>query len=154
MYTINMVQERYEQTGQKLRKPVFSDELSMSGRQDSNLRPPRPERGALPGCATPRIFLLFLNFKRPLLAPNVSNLRIQKPDSNSVHWQKKLLIFRNKYSKRCSYSWKRFHINVSVKPIYLRFHQVKPKSFPLHMSMQPLVQVKNFTHPFPRQIDS
>ena len=27
-----------------------------SGRQDSNLRLPRPERGALPGCATPRIF--------------------------------------------------------------------------------------------------
>jgi site-specific DNA recombinase len=26
-----------------------------SGRQDSNLRPPRPERGALPGCATPRV---------------------------------------------------------------------------------------------------
>jgi hypothetical protein len=28
-----------------------------SGREDSNLRPPRPERGALPGCATPRIRL-------------------------------------------------------------------------------------------------
>ena len=25
-----------------------------SGREDLNLRPPRPERGALPGCATPR----------------------------------------------------------------------------------------------------
>ena len=25
-----------------------------SGREDSNLRPPRPERGALPGCATSR----------------------------------------------------------------------------------------------------
>jgi hypothetical protein len=25
-----------------------------SGRRDSNPRPPRPERGALPGCATPR----------------------------------------------------------------------------------------------------
>ena len=25
-----------------------------SGREDSNLRPPRPERGALPGCATLR----------------------------------------------------------------------------------------------------
>ena len=26
----------------------------MSGRQDSNLRPPGPKPGALPGCATPR----------------------------------------------------------------------------------------------------
>jgi hypothetical protein len=26
-----------------------------SGREDSNLRPPRPERGALPGCATSRL---------------------------------------------------------------------------------------------------
>ena len=26
----------------------------MSGRLDSNQRPPRPERGALPGCATAR----------------------------------------------------------------------------------------------------
>ncbi len=30
-------------------------ETYWSGRQDSNLRPPRPERGALPGCATSRI---------------------------------------------------------------------------------------------------
>ena len=28
--------------------------LSWSGRQDSNLRPPVPQTGALPGCATPR----------------------------------------------------------------------------------------------------
>ena len=26
----------------------------LSGRQDSNLRPPVPKTGALPGCATPR----------------------------------------------------------------------------------------------------
>ena len=26
-----------------------------SGRQDSNLRPPVPKTGALPGCATPRL---------------------------------------------------------------------------------------------------
>lgn len=26
-----------------------------SGREDLNLRPPRPERGALPSCATPRL---------------------------------------------------------------------------------------------------
>ena len=29
--------------------------LKKSGRQDSNLRPPGPKPGALPGCATPRI---------------------------------------------------------------------------------------------------
>ena len=29
-------------------------EAFWSGRRDSNPRPPRPERGALPGCATPR----------------------------------------------------------------------------------------------------
>ena len=28
-----------------------------SGRQDSNLRPPGPKPGALPGCATPRCYL-------------------------------------------------------------------------------------------------
>src|ERR1700738_15632 len=28
--------------------------LHWSGRQDSNLRPPAPKAGALPGCATPR----------------------------------------------------------------------------------------------------
>ena len=37
--------------------------LLKSGRQDSNLRPPGPKPGALPGCATPRcnkIDFLFL----------------------------------------------------------------------------------------------
>ena len=29
-----------------------------SGREDSNLRPPAPEAGALPGCATPRHYKL------------------------------------------------------------------------------------------------
>lgn len=28
--------------------------MKKSGRQDSNLRPPRPKRGALPSCATSR----------------------------------------------------------------------------------------------------
>ena len=28
----------------------------MSGHQDSNLGPPAPKAGALPGCATPRIY--------------------------------------------------------------------------------------------------
>jgi hypothetical protein len=44
--------------GLKTKKPVPRNAekalLFSSGRQDSNLRPPRPERGALPGCATPR----------------------------------------------------------------------------------------------------
>ena len=32
----------------------FFRAVAWSGREDLNLRPPRPERGALPGCATPR----------------------------------------------------------------------------------------------------
>ena len=32
-------------------------EITKSGRQDSNLRPPVPKTGALPGCATPRFIL-------------------------------------------------------------------------------------------------
>ncbi len=32
-------------------------ETIKSGRQDSNLRPPVPKTGALPGCATPRFIL-------------------------------------------------------------------------------------------------
>src|SRR4028118_926482 len=34
------------------RLPVFR--VLLSGREDSNLRPPAPKAGALPGCATPR----------------------------------------------------------------------------------------------------
>ena len=33
-------------------------EIIKSGRQDSNLRPPVPKTGALPGCATPRLKLM------------------------------------------------------------------------------------------------
>ena len=33
-----------------------------SGWQDSNLRPPRPKRGALPSCATSRYYIQFSNF--------------------------------------------------------------------------------------------
>gem|GEM_PF-2090973 len=31
------------------------EDINWSGRQDLNLRPPHPQCGALPGCATPRI---------------------------------------------------------------------------------------------------
>ena len=34
---------------------VGQQRTSWSGRQDSNLRPPVPKTGALPGCATPRL---------------------------------------------------------------------------------------------------
>ena len=37
----------------KKRQPQI-EIVFMSGRQDSNLRPPGPKPGALPGCATPR----------------------------------------------------------------------------------------------------
>ena len=39
-----------------------------SGREDLNLRPPRPERGALPDCATPRC-LVFSEVRPTYLAP-------------------------------------------------------------------------------------
>ena len=41
---------------QKEIMPSVSDIIPcfLSGRQDSNLRPPGPKPGALPGCATPR----------------------------------------------------------------------------------------------------
>ena len=39
------------------KNPTISREVLMSGRQDSNLRPPGPKPGALPACATPRYFL-------------------------------------------------------------------------------------------------
>jgi hypothetical protein len=34
--------------------------MEWSGREDLNLRLPRPERGALPGCATPRSLKIFM----------------------------------------------------------------------------------------------
>ena len=34
---------------------VLTDWKDWSGREDSNLRPPAPKAGALPGCATPRL---------------------------------------------------------------------------------------------------
>ncbi len=35
----------------------------LSGWQDSNLRPPHPKCGAIPGYATPRTFLLLFTLK-------------------------------------------------------------------------------------------
>jgi hypothetical protein len=43
------------QDGKHKKKPLPSLEAeNKSGWQDSNLRPPRPKRGAIPGYATPR----------------------------------------------------------------------------------------------------
>ena len=39
-------------------------QLVTSGREDSNLRPPAPKAGALPGCATPREHLKYPIFQR------------------------------------------------------------------------------------------
>gem|GEM_PF-3914898 len=39
------------------KKPTSFEGFLVSGRQDSNLRPPGPKPGALPACATSRIFL-------------------------------------------------------------------------------------------------
>ena len=38
-----------------LSKIIGQQPTNWSGRQDSNLRPPVPKTGALPGCATPRL---------------------------------------------------------------------------------------------------
>lgn len=48
----------------------------MSGRQDSNLRPPRPKRGAIPGYATPRSGIFSLIFKES--AKILLTIEIQK----------------------------------------------------------------------------
>ncbi len=40
---------------QKTARKLF---LKKSGWQDSNLRPPRPKRGAIPGYATPRTIII------------------------------------------------------------------------------------------------
>ena len=41
-------------SAQERRKPCVSRAFVTSGRQDLNLRPPGPQPGALPDCATPR----------------------------------------------------------------------------------------------------
>ena len=76
--------------------------LEKSGREDLNLRPPRPERGALPGCATSRLCRLLyqLGFRlqvsglseephtrRPLRyqsVPGVSPSRLTSADTGSA----------------------------------------------------------------------
>ncbi len=52
-----------------------------SGREDLNLRLPRPERGALPGCATPRSEqVLFLRSA----ADTAGHALQRRPDMQSV----------------------------------------------------------------------
>ena len=48
--------------------------LYMSGRQDSNLRPPGPKPGALPACATSRFYYLLSLTKCPAKAGPLSIL--------------------------------------------------------------------------------
>ena len=62
----------------RIRSPLlYPSELlaqSWSGREDSNLRPPAPKAGALPGCATPRRgrMSIMQDSKRQLFFPNAS----------------------------------------------------------------------------------
>ncbi len=45
----------YKSKSKKRRNGENPNRLIMSGWPDSNRRPLRPERSALPGCATPRV---------------------------------------------------------------------------------------------------
>src|SRR5919199_1616076 len=49
--------------------PKRADRLKKSGREDLNLRPPRPERGALPDCATSRLRGLIIPASLSALKP-------------------------------------------------------------------------------------
>ena len=74
----------------------FFRAVAWSGREDLNLRPPRPERGALPGCATPRRNgLLYsnvlaavkkglLNFNAHLGIPLAKSLPVQTKEYSRV----------------------------------------------------------------------
>ncbi len=54
---------------------IYSICFYQSGRLDSNQRPPRPERGALPGCATTRepmhLQIWVIIFKRQTVTENL-----------------------------------------------------------------------------------
>ena len=58
----------------KKESPTFVELSFKSGWQDSNLRPPHPKCGAIPGYATPRKGITFVdcdaNIQRFLLLPN------------------------------------------------------------------------------------
>ena len=53
--TIKKLQDEGERKNYEFKKR----QKTWSGRKDSNLRPPGPKPGALPGCATPRKKLLY-----------------------------------------------------------------------------------------------
>ena len=58
IYNSKKIEEILKKNGWKKQKPV-RNELALSGWQDSNLRPPRPKRGAMTGLRyTPFIPLL------------------------------------------------------------------------------------------------
>ncbi len=48
------MQKTKKPANQSICRLLASDEALLSGRQDSNLRPPAPKAGAIPGYATPR----------------------------------------------------------------------------------------------------
>ena len=53
--------QKIQNLRESLLRSVELTQLKWSGRQDSNLRPPVPKTGALPGCATPRLNVLLNN---------------------------------------------------------------------------------------------
>ena len=57
MIIVKLVEHK-QKKGLKLIKPFFISVVKVSGWQDSNLRPPRPKRGAITGLRyTPKIRL-------------------------------------------------------------------------------------------------
>jgi hypothetical protein len=58
-----------------------------SGWQDSNLRPPAPKAGAIPGYATPRTGIIFFNIKIAHLNNFVGVAGFEPTTSTSQMWR-------------------------------------------------------------------
>ena len=55
-----------------LNKSLKEIKNKWSGRKDSNLRPPGPKPGALPGCATPReLLVIVINLLKTIICLNI-----------------------------------------------------------------------------------
>src|SRR5215217_6125920 len=62
-----------------------ADQLEKSGREDLNLRPPRPERGALPDCATSRLRGLIISASQHAACGGLSAFQLRRAVRRSRH---------------------------------------------------------------------